>query len=119
MPPTGYRNVSLTVDASFVLKNLSEQLTDELGRSVGASEAVRIAAAVVADTPTTQIKAAADRLFDQVTVRELARRLGLPEHEASTLGAWTGAPWGTVWTEAEAADLIEAWQAGTADDIEV
>lgn len=111
MPTDGYRNLSLTTEAASVLKNLVEQLVDELGRSVTTSEVVRIAVAVVADAPTAQIKAAADHLFDRVTVYELARRLGLPEHEVGVLGAWTGAPWGTVWTEGEAAGLIYTYQA--------
>lgn len=110
MAPAGYRNVSLTIDAVSVLKNLTDQLADELDQPISHSEALRIAAAVVADAPTTQIRAAAEHLFDQVTVNVLTRRLGLPEDRAGAVGAWTGADWGTVWTEAEAAVLIEVWK---------
>lgn len=47
-----------------------------------------------------------------VTLAELTSRLGLPDHDMSSVLAWTGA--GTdprhTWTESEAAELIAAWR---------
>lgn len=112
MPPTDYRNLSLTTDASLKLKALTTLVVDTLGHPVSFSGVVCLAADLISHNPTLIADAAA-RVFDQetVTVHELARRLGLPDHEAGAVGAWTGAPWGTVWTEAEAAELIKEWRA--------
>lgn len=46
-----------------------------------------------------------------VTLAELMARMDVQDHERDAVIAWTGDPIGTTWTEAEAADLLEAWEA--------
>lgn len=47
----------------------------------------------------------------RVDLPELTRRLGEPDHQQQAVLAWTGCDEGTTWTEAEAAELAEVWQA--------
>lgn len=54
-----------------------------------------------------------------VGIADLTRLLGLPDHEQSAVGSWTGDPWGTKYTAAEALDLIAAWHADRSGKEEV
>lgn len=49
-----------------------------------------------------------------VTLAELTRRLGLPEDRQDAVAAWVGDPWGTIWTEDDAAELVAIWAADQA-----
>lgn len=44
---------------------------------------------------------------------ELTARLGLPDHEQSGVLSWANAAPETLWTEAEADELIGVWNADT------
>jgi hypothetical protein len=44
-----------------------------------------------------------------VTLAELTAMLGLPEHEQSAVASFTGEPYGTEWTLAEAREICETW----------
>jgi prevent-host-death family protein len=46
-----------------------------------------------------------------VDLAELTRRFGLPAHEQSAVAAWTGDPYGTTWSEEDADQLHQAWEA--------
>lgn len=46
-----------------------------------------------------------------VDIVGLTKRFGLPDHEQSAVAAWTGDPWGTTWTEEDADQLHQAWEA--------
>jgi len=46
-----------------------------------------------------------------VDIAELTKRFGLPEPEQSAVAAWTGDPFGTTWSEEEADQLHQAWEA--------
>lgn len=52
--------------------------------------------------------------YQEVTVidiAELTKRFGLPENEQSAVAAWTGEPWDTTWSEEDADQLHQAWEA--------
>lgn len=51
-----------------------------------------------------------------VDIAELTKRFGLPEHEQSAVSAWTGDPYGTLWSEEEAEVLRQAWEADSVDE---
>lgn len=46
-----------------------------------------------------------------IDIVELTKRFGLQAHEQSAVAAWTGDKYGTTWTEAEAQELLEVWEA--------
>ena len=46
-----------------------------------------------------------------INIAELTKRFGRPDHEQSAVAAWTGDPYGTTWSEAEADQLHQAWEA--------
>lgn len=46
-----------------------------------------------------------------ITIVELTERFGLPVDEQSAVASWTGDPHGTTWTEEEADQLHQAWEA--------
>lgn len=56
-----------------------------------------------------ELRAAKWTCTPPVDLAELTRRMGLPEDEQSAVAAWTGDPYGTVWTEAEADQLVMTW----------
>lgn len=46
---------------------------------------------------------------------EMTERLGLPGEEQTAVQAFSGEDYGHMWTEAEAEELIEAWNAAARD----
>lgn len=45
-----------------------------------------------------------------VDIVELTKMLGLPDSDQSAVSSWTGEPYGTTWTQEEAAELVEIWK---------
>lgn len=91
--------------------------TDGGLRLIAATNGQIISAPVTEDVIASLAAAtaeAASKPATVVTLAELTKRLGLPDHEQSAVGSWTGEGFGHVWTEAEAAELIEIWNADPA-----
>lgn len=52
-----------------------------------------------------------------VDLAELTRMIGLEPDQQSAVQAFTGDPYGTTWTDAEAAELVRVWNATDSDGI--
>ena len=46
-----------------------------------------------------------------IDIAALTERFGLPADQQSAVASWTGDPWGTTWSEEDAEQLHQAWEA--------